>query len=60
MSGEAAIRACALSMSGAVAIVISSHGSVLTAVALILAGTTWIMARMLCSVGVRYRRPARR
>ncbi|UPJ79389.1 MFS transporter [Bradyrhizobium sp. 183] len=57
MSGEAAIRACALSMSGAVAAVALSREPVLTAVALILAGAVWMMAWVLFSIGVQLAAP---
>lgn len=57
MSGEAAIRACALSMSGAVAAVALSREPVLTAVALVLAGAVWMMAWVLFSIGVQLSAP---
>lgn len=41
MSGEAAIRACALFMGGALAAVALSRQPVLTAAALVLAGAVW-------------------
>ncbi|MFB6452274.1 MFS transporter [Bradyrhizobium tunisiense] len=53
MSGEAAIRACALTMAGAVAAVALSSQPVLTALALILAGAVWMMAWVLFSIGVQ-------
>lgn len=53
MSGEAAIRACALTMAGAVAAVALSGQPVLTALALILAGAVWMMAWVLFSIGVQ-------
>jgi MFS family permease len=57
MSGEAAIRACALSMGGAVAAVALSHNAVLTAAALVLAGTVWILAWLLFNIGVQMSTP---
>ncbi|MCP3374413.1 MFS transporter [Bradyrhizobium cajani] len=57
MSGEAAIRACSISMGGAVAAVALSHEPVLTAGALILAGTVWMMAWMIFSIGVQLSAP---
>ncbi|MGX1350568.1 MFS family permease [Bradyrhizobium elkanii] len=57
MSGEAATRACALTMSGAVAAVALSREPVLTAVALVLAGAMWMMAWVLFSIGVQLSAP---
>lgn len=57
MSGEAAIRACALSMGGALAAVALSHESVLTAAALMLTGAAWTMAWVLFSIGVQLSAP---
>lgn len=57
MSGEAAIRACALSMGGAIAAVGLSGEPILTAVALILAGAVWMMAWVLFSIGVQLSAP---
>ena len=42
MSGEAAIRACAISMAGAIAAVALSRQPVLTAAALVVAGAVWM------------------
>lgn len=53
MSGEVAIRACALTMAAAVAAVALSRQPVLTAAALILAGGVWMMAWVLFSIGVQ-------
>ncbi|KGT73418.1 MFS transporter [Bradyrhizobium japonicum] len=53
MSGEAAIRACALSMAGAIAAVALSREPVLTVAALILAGAVWMMTWVLFSIGVQ-------
>lgn len=57
MSGEAAIRACALSMGGAIAAVALSHQPVLTAAALVLAGMVWMMAWVVFSIGVQLSAP---
>lgn len=57
MSGEAAIRACALSMGGAVGAVALSRQPALTAVALVLAGAVWMMAWVLFSIGVQLSAP---
>ncbi len=51
MSGEAALRACTLSMGGAIAAVALSHEPVLTAVAMVLAGAVWVMAVTLFNIG---------
>ncbi|WP_342723958.1 MFS transporter [Bradyrhizobium sp. B097] len=57
MSGEAAIRACALSMGGAIAAVALSRQPVLTAMALVLAGAVWMMAWTVFSIGVQLSAP---
>lgn len=57
MSGEAAIRTCALSMGGAIAAVALSREPALTAVALVLAGAVWMMAWVLFSIGVQLSAP---
>ncbi|SFQ34190.1 Predicted arabinose efflux permease, MFS family [Bradyrhizobium sp. Ghvi] len=57
MSGEAAIRACAMSMGGALTAVALSHEPVLTAIALVLAGAVWMMAWVLFSIGVQLSAP---
>lgn len=57
MSGEAAIRACALSMSGAVAAVALSRDPLLTAIALILAGAVWTMTWVLFGIAVQLSAP---
>lgn len=57
MSGEAAIRACALSMAGAITAVGLSSEPVLTAVALFLAGAVWIIAWALFNIGVQLSAP---
>ncbi|MBV9530380.1 MAG: MFS transporter [Bradyrhizobium sp.] len=57
MSGEAAVRACALSMGGAIAAVALSREPVLTAAALVLAGAAWMMAVALFNIGVQLSAP---
>lgn len=57
LSGEAAIRACALSLGGAILAVALSRDPILTAVALVLAGATWMMAWVLFNVGVQLSAP---
>ena len=57
MSGEAAIRACALSMGGAIAAVALSRQPVLTAAALVVAGAVWMMAVALFNIGVQLSAP---
>lgn len=57
MAGEAAIRACALSMGGAIIAVALSGEPVLTAVALFLAGAVWMIAWALFNIGVQLAAP---
>ncbi|OSI32794.1 MFS transporter [Bradyrhizobium canariense] len=57
MTGEAAIRACALSMGGALVAVAISREPLVTAVALVLAGAVWMMAWVLFSIGVQLSAP---
>ncbi|MCK1700400.1 MFS transporter [Bradyrhizobium sp. 146] len=57
MSGEAAVRACTLSMSGAIAAVALSHNAILTAVALVLAGAVWTIVWTLFNIGVQLSAP---
>jgi MFS family permease len=57
MSGEAAVRACALSMGGAIAAVALSKSPVLTAAALVLAGAVWMLAVALFNIGVQLSAP---
>ena len=54
MSGEAAVRACTISLAGAIAAVALSTSAILTAIALVLAGAVWMLAVAL----VQYRRAA--
>jgi MFS family permease len=57
MGGEAAIRACAISMAGAIAAVALSKEPVLTAAALVLAGGVWMLAVALFNIGVQLSAP---
>src|ERR1700682_97232 len=52
LSGEAAIRACTLSMAGAIAAVALSGSPVLTAAALVVAGAVWMAAVAVFNIGV--------
>ncbi|VIO69931.1 putative multidrug-efflux transporter [Bradyrhizobium ivorense] len=57
LSGEAAIRACALSMGAAMAAVALSREPVLTAAALVLAGAVWMMVWAVFNIGVQLSAP---
>jgi MFS family permease len=57
LGGEAAIRACTISMGGAIAAVAMSHKPVLTAAALVLAGASWMLAVALFNIGVQLSAP---
>ena len=57
MTGEAAVRACALSMGGAIAAIALSHAPVLTAAALVVAGAAWMLAVALFNIGVQLSAP---
>jgi len=57
MSGEAAVRACTLSMAGAIAAVALSKEPVLTAAALVVAGAVWMLAVALFNIGVQLSAP---
>lgn len=57
MSGEAAVRACTLSMGGAIAAVAMSSEPFLTAAALVVAGAMWTMAFTLFDIGVQLSAP---
>ncbi|MVT55273.1 MFS transporter [Bradyrhizobium yuanmingense] len=57
MSGEAAVSACTLSMSGAIVAIALSHNSVLTAAALVLAGAVWTIVWTLFNIGVQLSAP---
>jgi predicted MFS family arabinose efflux permease len=57
MTGEVAVRTCALSMGGAVAAVALSREPVLTAAALVVAGAVWMLAVALFNIGVQLSAP---
>jgi MFS family permease len=57
MSGEAAIRACTISLAGAIAAIALSKEPVLTAAALVVAGAVWMMAVALFNIGVQLSAP---
>jgi MFS family permease len=57
MSGEAAIRACTISMAFAMAALALSNEPVLTAAALVLAGAVWMAAVALFNIGVQLSAP---
>src|SRR5213075_2190401 len=57
MSGEAAIRACTLSMAGAIVAIALSKQPVLTAAALVVAGAVWMLAVALFNIGVQLSAP---
>jgi MFS family permease len=57
LSGEAAVRACAISLSGAIAAVAISTNAILTAIALVLAGAVWMLAVALFNIGVQLSAP---
>ena len=57
MSGEAAVRACTISLAGAIAAVALSANAILTAIALVLAGAVWMLAVALFNIGVQLSAP---
>ncbi len=57
MSGEAAVRACTLSMGAAIAAVGLSVSPVLTSAALVLAGAVWMLAVALFNIGIQLSAP---
>jgi MFS family permease len=57
MTGEAAVRACALSMGGAIAAIAISREPVITAAALVVAGASWMLAVALFNIGVQLSAP---
>jgi len=57
MSGEAAVRACAFCLGGAIVAVALSIEPALTATALVLAGAAWTMAITLFNIGVQLSAP---
>ncbi|MHC2330732.1 MFS transporter [Bradyrhizobium sp. USDA 4454] len=57
LSGEAAIRVCALTMGAAIAAVAVSTQPVITAAALVVAGAVWMLAIALFNIGVQLSAP---
>jgi MFS family permease len=57
LEGEASVRACALTMGLAIAAVALSRNPVLTAAALVLAGSVWMLAVALFNIGVQLSAP---
>ena len=57
LSGEASVRACALIMGVAIAVIAVSHEPVLTAAALVVAGSVWMLAVALFNIGVQLSAP---
>lgn len=57
MSGEAAVRACTLSLGTAIVAVALSREAFLTACALVLAGAVWTMTMTLFNIGVQLSAP---
>ena len=57
LSGEAAVRACAISLAGAICAVALSTSAILTAIALVLAGAVWMLAVALFNIGVQLSAP---
>jgi len=57
LSGESAIRACTISMAGAIASVALSREPVLTCAALVVAGAVWMLAVALFNIGVQLSAP---
>lgn len=57
LTGEAAIRACTLSLAGAIVAIALSKQPVLTAAALVVAGAVWMLAVALFNIGVQLSAP---
>ncbi len=57
LGGESSVRACTLSMAGAIAAVALSREPVLTAAALVIAGSVWMLAVALFNIGVQLSAP---
>src|SRR5689334_1159424 len=57
LNGEGAIRACTISMAGAITAVALSKEPVLTAAALVVAGAAWMLAVALFNIGVQLSAP---
>jgi MFS family permease len=57
LSGEASVRACAMIMGVAIAVIAVSQQPVLTAAALVVAGSVWMLAVALFNIGVQLSAP---
>src|SRR4051794_568695 len=57
LSGEASVRTCAVTMALAIAVIAISTEPVLTAAALVLAGSVWMLAVALFNIGVQLSAP---
>jgi len=57
LSGEGAVRACTISLAGAIAAVALSTNAFLTAVALVIAGAVWMLVVALFNIGVQLSAP---
>jgi predicted MFS family arabinose efflux permease len=57
LTGEASVRICALVMGSAIAVVAVSREPVLTAAALVVAGSMWMLAVALFNIGVQLSAP---
>ena len=57
LSGEASVRVCALVMGAAIAVIAVSREPVLTAAALVVAGSVWMLAVALFNIGVQLSAP---
>jgi predicted MFS family arabinose efflux permease len=57
LSGEASVRTCAITMGLAIAVIAISSEPVITAAALVLAGSVWMLAVALFNIGVQLSAP---
>jgi predicted MFS family arabinose efflux permease len=57
LSGEASVRVCAITMGLAIAVIAISAQPVITAAALVLAGSVWMLAVALFNIGVQLSAP---
>src|SRR5947209_7207265 len=57
LSGEASVRVCAITMALAIAVIAISSEPVITAAALVLAGSVWMLAVALFNIGVQLSAP---
>jgi MFS family permease len=57
LSGEASVRVCAITMGLAIAVIAISTQPVITAAALVLAGSVWMLAVALFNIGVQLSAP---